>query len=120
MAAEAVAALGMAPGSYGKVAIVGSRRAAEHGAALLHPRLGKPVRATIGGGQALMPSTVKLGGLGVVFDLPLGHRDEAWSFDQIDTLSIAVSDATLPDEIVVCVGLSDGARVRARVGKGPS
>ena len=67
-----------------------------------------------------MPSTVKLGGFGSVIDLPLGHKDEAWSFDHIDTLSIAVPDAPGPNEIVVCLGLSDGARIRARVGQGPS
>lgn len=120
LAAEAVAALGTPPISYGKAAIVGVLGAAEHGAALLHPRLGKPVRAAIGGGQALMPSIVKLGGLGCFIDLPLGHKDDSWSFDHIDTLSIAVPDAPFPNEIVVCVGMSDGARPRARVGKGPS
>ncbi|WP_283638311.1 amino acid synthesis family protein [Marinovum algicola] len=120
LASEAMTALGAPPVSYGKAAIVGALGAAEHGAAILHPRLGKPVRAAIGGGQALMPSIVKLGGLGCFIDLPLGHKDEAWSFDHIDTLSIAVPDAPLPNEIVVCVGMSDGARARARVGKGPS
>jgi hypothetical protein len=120
LATEAVAALGAQPVTYGKAAIVGTNGAAEHGAALLHPRLGKPVRAAIGGGQALMPSNVKVGVIGAVIDLPLGHKDEPWSFDHIDTLTIVVPDAPLPDEIVVCVGMSDGARVRARVGKGPS
>ncbi|MCL5776359.1 amino acid synthesis family protein [Limibaculum sp. FT325] len=120
LAAEAVAALGAPPVSYGKAAIVGAHGAAEHGAALLHPRLGKPVRAAIGGGRALMPSNVKMGVVGAVIDVPLGHKDEPWSFDHIDTLSIAVPDAPLPNEIVVCVGMSDGARIRARVGKGPS
>jgi len=120
LAAEAMAALEGPCVTYGKAAIVGSQGAAEHGAALLHPRLGKPVRAAIVGGQALMPSTVKVGGLGCFIDLPLGHKDEAWSFDHIDTLTISVPDAPRPDEIVVCVGLSDGARIRARVGHGPS
>ncbi|MDG3041753.1 amino acid synthesis family protein [Roseicyclus marinus] len=120
LAADAMAALDAPPVSYGKAAIVGANGTAEHGAALLHPRLGKPVRAAIGGGQALMPSTVKLGGLGCFIDVPLGHKDEAWSFDHIDTMTIAVPDAPCPSEIVVCVGLSDGARIRARVGKGPN
>jgi hypothetical protein len=120
LAAEAMAALEGPCVTYGKAAIVGSQGAAEHGAALLHPRLGKPVRAAIGGGQALMPSTVKVSGLGCFIDLPLGHKDEAWSFDHIDTLTISVPDAPRPDEIAVCVGLSDGARIRARVGHGPS
>jgi hypothetical protein len=120
LAAEAVAALGARPVCYGKAALVGAHGAAEHGAALLHPRFGKPVRDAIGGGQALMPSNVKLGGIGAAIDLPLGHKDESWSFDHIDTLSVVVPDAPLPDEIVVCLGMSDGARIRARVGKGPS
>lgn len=120
LAAEAVAALDGPPVSYGKAAIVGTSGAAEHGAALLHPRFGKPVRAAIGGGKALMPSNVKLGGLGAVIDLPLGHKDDPWSFDHIDTLSVAVPDAPLPKEILVCLGIADGARVRARVGKGPA
>lgn len=120
LAGEAMAALGAAPVSYGKAAIVGTLGAAEHGAALLHPRFGKPVRAAIGGGLALMPSSVRLGGPGTMIDLPLGHRDEAWSFDHIDSFSLAVPDAPLAHEIVVCLGLADGARIRARVGKGPS
>ena len=119
LAAEAIAALGRPAASYGKAAIVGAQGAAEHGAALLHPRLGKPVRSAIGGGQALTPSNVKVGTLGAIVDLPLGHKDEPWSFDHIDTLTIAVPDAPRPDELVVCVGLSDGGRIRARVGKGP-
>jgi hypothetical protein len=119
LAAEALAALGGPVASYGKAAIVGTQGAAEHGAALLHPRLGKPVRTAIGGGQALMPSNVKVGTLGVIVDMPLGHKDEPRSFDHIDTLTIVVPDAPRPDEVVVCVGLSDGGRIRARVGKGP-
>ncbi|WP_235857845.1 amino acid synthesis family protein [Marimonas lutisalis] len=88
LAAEVMTALSVPPVSYGKAAIVGTLGTAEHGAALLHPRLGKPIRAAIGGGQALMPSNVKLGGIGAVIDLPLGHRDDPWSFDHIDTLTV--------------------------------
>jgi hypothetical protein len=76
LAAEAMAALGAPPVGYGKAALVGADGAAEHGAALLHPRLGRPVRDAIGGGQALMPSTVKAGSLGAVIDVPLGHKDD--------------------------------------------
>ncbi len=119
LSAEVVAALGSAPVTYGKAAIVGTAGAMEHGAALLHPRFGKPVRQAVGGGQSLMPSNVKVGTVGTAIDLPLGHKDEAWSFDHIDTITVAVADAPRPNEIVVCVGMSDGPRPRARVGKGP-
>lgn len=74
LAAEAIAALGAPPVSYGKAAIVGAHGAAEHGAALLHPRLGKPARAAIGGGQALIPPNVMLDGIGMSSTCPLGTR----------------------------------------------
>lgn len=119
LAAEVVAALGAPAVCYGKAAIVGAAGLAEHGAALLHPRFGAPVRAAIGGGASLMPSSVKLGAVGAPIDLPLGHKDEAWSFDHIDTLTLSLGDAPRADEIAVCLGLSDGARPRARSGKGP-
>lgn len=120
LAKEALSALDAPALCYGKAAIVGTLGAAEHGAAILHPRFGKPVRAAIGGGQALMPSAVKVAGLGDAVDVPLGHKDEAWSFDHIDTITVSVGDAPRPDEIAICLGLADGARIRARVGSGPN
>jgi hypothetical protein len=120
LAAEGVAMLGAPCVAYGKAAIVGSSGTVEHGAAVLHPCLGKPVRAAIGGGQALMPSNVKVGMIGCSIDLPLGHKDESSSFDHIDTITVTIPDAPRPNEIVVCIGFSDGARPRARVGAGPS
>ncbi len=103
--------------SYGKAAIVGASGDIEHAAALLHPRMGKPMRDAIGGGQAIIPSNAKIGGVGSVIDIPLGHKDDVWSFDQIDTLSIMVPNAPRPDEIVVIVALADGGRPRPRVSK---
>ncbi len=117
---ELVSMLGMPAVCYGKAALVGSSGAMEHGAALLHPALGKPVRAAVGGGKSLMPSNHKVGALGGSVDLPLGHKDEAWSFDHIDTMTLWVPDAPRADEIVLCIGLSDGTRVLPRVGTGPS
>lgn len=117
---ELVHMLGAPAVCYGKAALVGPSGAMEHGAALLHPALGKPVRTAIGGGKSLMPSNHKVGALGGSIDLPLGHKDEAWSFDYIDTMTLWVPDAPRADEIVLCVGLSDGTRAHPRVGTGPS
>nr|WP_299354715.1 amino acid synthesis family protein [uncultured Shimia sp.] len=117
---ELVDMLGAPAVCYGKAALVGSSGAMEHGAALLHPALGKPVRTAISGGKSLMPSNHKVGVLGGSIDLPLGHKDEAWSFDHIDTMTLWVPDAPRADEIVLCVGLSDGTRAHPRVGTGPS
>jgi hypothetical protein len=43
--------------SYGKGAIVGVAGEMEHGGACVHPMLGKPMRAAIGGGKAVIGST---------------------------------------------------------------
>jgi Amino acid synthesis len=103
--------------AYGKAAIVGTSGDIEHAAAILHPRMGKPMRDAIGGGQAIIPSNVKIGAVGCSIDIPLGHKDDVWSFDQIDTLSVTVFNAPRPDEIAVLVALADGGRPRPRVAK---
>jgi hypothetical protein len=114
---EALRALPRPAISYGKAAIVGVAGDIEHAAAILHPRMGKPIRDAIGGGQAIIPSNVKIGAAGTIIDIPLGHKDDVWSFDQIDTISATVPGAPRPDEIVVVVVLSDGGRPRPRVSK---
>ena len=109
------------PGSavaYGKGAIVGVNGDAEHAAAICHPKMGKPMRAALGGGEALIPSATKVAAAGATLDLPLGHKDNPWSFDHFETVTVSVGDAPRPDEIVVVIGIADGGRVNPRVGKG--
>jgi hypothetical protein len=101
--------------SYGKAAIVGVDGDIEHAAALLHPRLGKPMRDAIGGGEAIIPSNVKIGAAGAAIDVPLGHKDDVWSFNEFDTMTVSVGGAPRPREILVIVALSDGGRPRPRV-----
>ena len=115
LAQEALALLNKPVISYGKAAIIGVAGDIEHGAAILHPRMGKPMRDAIGGGQALIPSNVKIGAAGASIDVPLGHKDDAWSFDEIDTLGVTISGAPRPDEILAIVALADGGRPRPRV-----
>jgi len=117
--AEAVAQLPGDPVSYGKAAIVGVAGEVEHGGAMIHPKLGKPMRTAMGGGKALIPSNAKVAVLGAQIDLPLGHKDEAWSFAHFDTMTVGIADAPRPDEIVLVMGVSDGPRVHPRVGDGP-
>jgi len=114
---EALTSLQKPVVSYGKAAIIGVAGDIEHGAAILHPKMGKPMRDAIGGGQALIPSNVKIGAAGASIDVPLGHKDDAWSFDEIDTLGVTISGAPRPDEIVVIVAFADGGRPRPRVAK---
>ena len=72
--AEALALLRKPPVAYGKAAIVGLDGDIEHAAAILHPRMGKPMRDAIGGGQAIIPSNVKMAAAGASIDVPLATR----------------------------------------------
>ena len=47
---DAVAQLAGSPVNYGKAAIVGVDGDLEHGGAVIHPKLGKPMRDAVGGG----------------------------------------------------------------------
>jgi len=116
---DAVAALSGPPVSYGKAAIVGVAGELEQGGAMIHPKLGKPMRAAVGGGKALIPSNAKIAAAGAPIDLPLGHKDEAWSFDHFDTMTLMIADAPRPDEIVLYMAVADGGRPHPRVGSGP-
>ena len=116
---EAVAALAGSPVSYGKAAIVGVAGDLEHGGAMIHPKLGKPMRAAVGGGKSLIASNAKVASVGSSIDVPLGHKDEAWSFDHFDTITVMVADAPRADEIVLCMAVTDGGRPHPRVGSGP-
>ncbi|MES0884013.1 amino acid synthesis family protein [Roseibium sp. SCP14] len=102
--------------SYGKAALVGVNGDLEHGHALLHPKLGKAMREPIGGGEALIPSAAKVGAAGATLDVPLGHKDDAWSFAHFDAMPVCVPDSPRPDEIMMVVALADGGRPNARVG----
>jgi len=115
---DLVGLLPKAPIAYGKAAIVGVNGEMEHGAAVLHPRLGRPIREAVGGGEAIICSNVKIGGPGSSIDVPLAHKDNIWSFDHLDTVTVSMGDAPRPDEIVVIIVISDGGRPNPRVGKG--
>ena len=116
---RAVAALGI-PGpsaeSYGKAAAVGENGELEHAAAVLHPKLGTPVRRVLGKGAALIPSSKKRGGMGVTLDIPLGHKDAAYVRSHFDGMEIRVSDAPRANEILVAIAVTDSGRPLARIG----
>lgn len=116
---KCVAALGIEPGaaqSYGKAAIVGEGGELEHAAAILHPKLGAPLRQAVEKGAALVPSAKKRGGLGTAIDVPLGHKDAAFVRSHFDAMEARVSDAPRASEIVVAVVVTDSGRPLARIG----
>jgi hypothetical protein len=116
---RAVAALGIAPEaveSYGKAAIVGEAGEIEHAAAILHPKLGAPMRAVLGGGAALVPSAKKRGAMGAAIDVPLGHRRAAYVRSHFDAMEISMADAPRAGEILVAVVVTGHGRPLARIG----
>ena len=102
--------------SYGKAAMVGAEGELEHAAALLHPQLGAPLRAEVGGGTALVPSSKKAGGPGQPLDIPLGHKDAAYVRSHFDGMEVRLNDAPRSGEILVAVALTDSGRPLPRVG----
>lgn len=114
-----VEALGIAPSqaqSYGKAAIVGEAGELEHAAALLHPKLGTPLRKAVGNGAALVPSSKKMGAVGTAIDVPLGHKDAAFVRSHFDAMEARVPDAPRANEIVVAIVVTDSGRPLPRVG----
>lgn len=113
-------ALGIDPttaNSYGKAAIVGEKGEKEHAAALMHPTMGKPLRAVLGTGKAIIPSAKKIGGPGTAIDCPLHHKDEVWTFSHFDAMEVSIADAPRADEVVVIIAVTDSGRPLHRVGE---
>lgn len=116
---RAVAALGIKPAeaeSYGKAALVGENGELEHAAAILHPKLGAPLRKAVEKGAALVPSSKKRGGMGTVLDVPLGHKDAAYVRSHFDGMEVRISDSPRANEILVAVAVTDSGRPLPRVG----
>jgi hypothetical protein len=116
---KCIAALGIAATdaeSYGKAAMVGEAGELEHAAAILHPKLGGPLRKAVEKGAALVPSSKKMGGPGQVMDVPLGHKDAAYVRSHFDAIEVRLNDAPRADEILVAVAVTDSGRPLPRVG----
>jgi hypothetical protein len=116
---RAVRALGIEPHqaqSYGKAVIVGENGELEHAAAILHPKLGAPLRIAVEKGAALVPSSKKRGGMGTAIDVPLGHKDAAYVRSHFDAMEVRVPDAPRANEMVVVVVVTDSGRPRPRIG----
>ena len=119
LAQKAVEAMGIAPEeaeSYGKGAIIGVDGELEHGAAILHPKLGKPMRDAVNGGKAIIPSAKKLGGPGTPLDVPVHFKDAAFVRSHYDAMEVRMHDAPKADEIVVSVVVTSGGRPHPRIG----
>ncbi|MGD9616277.1 MAG: amino acid synthesis family protein [Alphaproteobacteria bacterium] len=56
---------------------------------------------------------------GTPLDVPLDHKDDSWSFEHFDTITVSVADAPRADEIVVVMAIADGDRLANRCGSAP-
>ena len=88
----------------------------EHAAAILHPKMGAPVRKVLGKGTALSPSSKKRSGPGTSLDIPLGHKDAAFVRSHFDGMEVQINDAPRANEIMVAVAVTDSGRPLPRVG----
>ena len=114
-----IKALGIKPSaaqSYGKAALIGENGELEHGAAILHPRMGAPLRKEVDKGAALVPSSKKRGSMGDALDIPLGHKDAAYVRSHFDGMEVRVNDAPRANEILVAIAVTDSGRPLPRVG----
>ena len=117
MAARLIAALDGPDGidAYGKGAIVGEAGEAEHGA-LWHVPGGYAMRALIQPSKAIVPSAMKVGGMGARLDVPLGHLNAAYVRSHFDAMEVGLPDAPKAGEIVFALAMSRGGRPHARMG----
>ena len=119
LAETAVAALGIEGGkaeSYGKAAAVGENGELEHAAAILHPKLGAPVRKVLGKGAALIPSSKKRGGPGVGARHSARPQGRGVRAQPLRRHGSRIADAPRANEIMVAVAITDSGRPLPRVG----
>lgn len=105
LAPDIVSALGHPVITYGKAILLGADVSEAIGAAVIHARIGKPIRAAVGGGAAVIPSNMKRADFGTAIDVPLGHKDDPWAFYYAETLTLSLHDAPRTDEFVLCLAV---------------
>lgn len=112
-----VAALGGREGidAYGKGAIVGEAGESEHGA-IWHVAGGYGMRDRLGECRAIVPSAMKVGGMGSTLDIPLGHLNAAYVRSRFDVITVACEDGPRAGEVLFALAMARGGRVHSRMG----
>lgn len=112
-----VAAMGGRDGidAYGKGAIVGENGESEHGA-IWHVAGGYGMRDRLGECRAIVPSAMKVGGLGSTLDIPLGHLNAAYVRSRFDVITVRAEDAPRANEVLFALAMAKGGRVHSRMG----
>jgi hypothetical protein len=102
---------------YGKGAIVGSAGEIEHGA-MWHIPGGGGMRAALGKGTSIVPSTKKVGAVGARLDVPITHLEWSYVGSHYDAIEVGVPDGPRADEMVLILAMACGGRVHARLAGG--
>ena len=112
-----VAALGGRAGidAYGKGAIVGEAGESEHGA-IWHVSGGYGMRDRLGECRAIVPSAMKVAGMGARLDIPLGHLNAAYVRSRFDVITIACEDGPRAHEVLFALAMARAGRVHSRMG----
>jgi hypothetical protein len=102
--------------AFGKSAVVGLNGEMEHAAALIHtPYFGNLVREFLDGTSILCFSDDRAEP-GASIAVPMWHKTAASTRSHYQTITLNVSDAPHPDEIVVVAAASTGPRPHPRIG----
>ena len=116
MAEQLVHAMGGpdAVDAYGKGAIVGEGGEIEHGA-LWHVPGGYAMRGVVTPSKAIVPSAMKVGGMGARLDVPLGHVNAAYVRSHFDAMEVGLPDGPRAGEILFALVMAEGGRPHARM-----
>jgi hypothetical protein len=113
-----IAALGgdiAAIDGYGKASMAGAAGELEH-TALWHVPGGYAMRERLGQAKAIVPSAMKVGGLGTRIDVPLGHINAAYVRSHFDAMEVGIPDGPRAEELMFCLAMTTGPRVHNRMG----
>ena len=112
-----VEAMGGAEGidGYGKAGLAGEGGELEH-TALWHVPGGYAMRARLGEAKAIVPSAMKMGGVGTRIDVPLGHVNAAYVRSHFDAIEVGVPDGPRAGELLFALAMTRGPRIHARMG----
>ena len=100
---------------YGKAAIAGENGELEH-TALWHVPGGYAMRQKLKNSKAIVPSAMKVAGMGSTIDIPLGHTNAAYVRSHFDAYEVSVTDAPRANEIMFCLAMTKGPRINSRMG----
>lgn len=100
---------------YGKAALAGENGELEH-TALWHVPGGYAMRARLGEAKAIVPSSMKQGGVGTRLDIPLGHINAAYVRSHFDGMEVGIPDGPRANELLFALAMSCGTRIHNRMG----